>query len=278
MFERSYHFIPADRVDFFNNIGKLPADAVVFDLEDAVAMERKSMAIEFLQSWLASNKLSVPVFVRVNGANSPLYEREINLLASTPDLGLILPKAGTARDTESAIRGYLGENDRAIIILIEDLSALTHIREIAAIAGIVGIGIGFEDLLSTTHLARQDLVTLVARIRTEIAIHCESRGIQAIDSISLDLMGGEILVAEALEARSAGMKAMFSIHPRQLAQINRIFSPTSEQIKDAVDLINIGSKHVGCGYICVNGKIISPPKIKKARAILEFASHHEQLP
>jgi citrate lyase subunit beta/citryl-CoA lyase len=277
MFERSFHFIPANRPEFFDKIGTLPADAIVFDLEDSVATEEKRTAIRFLHSWLADHDMAVPTFVRVNGMNEPWIDHEIELLASHPELGLVLPKSGGAAAADAAIRKYLGESRRPVILLIEDSATVPHIGGLSTLPCVWGIGIGFEDILSGLRFTRQDLDTLVARIRTEVAVHCAAAGITAIDSISLDLGGGEVLEAEATAARAAGMTAMFSIHPRQLATINRIFSPAPDQIEEARVIVSAAGIHGDKeGYRTVDGILLSPPKIRKARAILEFANRHER--
>ena len=276
MFERSFHFIPASRPEFFGKIGTLAADALVFDLEDSVATEHKRDAIRYLHAWLSEYELVVPAFVRVNGANEPWIHHEIELLASHPTLGLVLPKSDRVAAADTAIRKYYGESRRPVIILLESLSALTAIGGFTTLPGVRGIGIGFEDLLSDSLFAREDLDTFVTRIRTEVAIHCAAAGISAIDSISLDLGGGGQLETEAITARAAGMNAMFSIHPRQLSTINRIFSPSPEQI-DAARRIVGAAGDIGetGGYRDRDGLLLTPPKIRKARAILEFANHHE---
>ena len=276
MFERSYHFIPADRPGFFAKIGEVPADAFIFDLEDSVSAEKKADAIAFLRCWLADHEVPRPVFVRVNGPDERWAEQEAEVLAAYPRLGLVLPKTGTAAKTASAIRKYLPDGGRQVILLIEDPSTVPHLRDLTALPGVSGIGIGFEDLLSILCFARGDLATLVARIRTEVAMHCTAAGISAIDSISLDLSGGGELVAEATAARAAGMNAMFSIHPNQLAPINRIFTPTPEQVAEARRIVEAARDTKGSGgYRIRCGLLLTPPKVRKACAILEFSNHHE---
>lgn len=276
MFERSYHFVPADRPDFFDKIDDLDADAIVFDLEDSVAAEKKEDAIRYLHSWLSEHGLAVPAFVRVNGDDAHWIEQEIELLGSHPTLGLVLPKTGGVAETDAVIRKYPGHGERPVILLIENPSALPRIGKLATLPGVRGIGIGFEDFFSGALFPRDDLATLVARIRTEVALHCAAVGIPAIDSISLDLGGGKALESEAIAARAAGMSAMFSIHPRQLATINRIFSPSPEQIEVARRILEAAdSAGETGGYRITGGILLSPPKIRKARAILEFTKCHD---
>jgi citrate lyase subunit beta/citryl-CoA lyase len=276
MFERSFHFVPASRPSFFEHLGDLPADALIFDLEDAVPAGSKSEAIRFLKGWFAANPPQRPPFVRVNGADQAWFNEEKDLLKSTPRLGIVLPKIGTPSEASESIHSYLAGDIRSVILLVEDTRAVLNLRELTSLPEVAGIGIGFEDLFSGQMFIRDDLSDLAARIRSEVALHCAAKGIAAIDSISLDLTGGECFEREATAARKAGLTAMFSIHPAQLPAINRIFSPSFEQIAEARGIVALAEKFgESGGYHTVGEIILSPPKILKARAILEFAHCHE---
>lgn len=276
MSERSYHFIPAHRPEFFSKIDKIPADAFVFDLEDAVPRKKKADAIEFLNRWLSDHPVSKPMFVRVNGRDGAWFQKEVSLLATYPMLGLVLPKVGDAGQTELAVQQYLGSKCRQVIVLVESPLALLHLRELAFLPEVAGIGLGFEDLLSGQLFARRDLTDFVTRIRTDVAIHCAAAGIPAIDSISLDISGGSDLLKEAKASRAAGMTAMFSIHPNQVPAIHCAFSPSVEEIEDARHILHLArAKGESDGYLRVDGHLLSPPKIRKAQVILQSVSPHE---
>jgi citrate lyase subunit beta/citryl-CoA lyase len=276
MFERSFHFVPANRPDFLAKSGTIGADALIFDLEDAVPAAEKERAISTMARWFVECRLRVPCYVRVNGPHEEWASLETELLAANPHVGIVLPKVASAKSVADALHYYRAASGRKIILLIEDLQAVHHIAELARIEMVAGLGIGFEDLYSSFLHSFEELSLLTNRIRTELALHTAALGIAGIDSISLDLKGGDDLERDALAARSAGLSAKFTIHPGQLPTVHRVFSPSPEQIVNARHITQLAkSLPESTGYHVVDDEILSPPKIKKAETILSYISHHE---
>lgn len=279
MFERSFHFVPAHRPEFFTRLYELGADAIVFDLEDAVPYDKKPEAISYLMEILGSAIFNVPCYVRVNGSDAPWTAAESHLLLEYPNLGIVLPKASGPLSVQHALREYRSNDARNLIILIEDFQALLHLGELARLESLTAIGLGLEDLYHSSRFNSSELKALTGRIRSELAIHCHANGIIGIDSISADLSAGSSLEQDTVDARAAGLDAKFSIHPNQIPVINRILSPSPEAVEAAMrlnDLNMVNADHSGYQVIC--GEIVSPPKLKKAQTIINFVTHHESNP
>lgn len=276
MFERSYHFIPADRPALFQRVEDLGADVCVLDLEDAVAEEHKAAALSAVKGWLSIRSSQHPLFLRVNGVDHPLAPSERDLLALHPTLSIVLPKVESAEALTRAVEYYGGLDSRMVVGLVESPAAVLTLDAILATGLLGALGFGLEDMLVTSVFGPSELGSFVARVRSEVALHAAAAGIPAIDTISPDLSGGAELERDCAAARSAGMTAKFSIHPRQIAPINRGFSPAPEAVREACRVLDaVGPNLAGCGYARVAGTVISPPKVKKFQRIQEVSRYHE---
>lgn len=276
MFERSFHFVPASRPRLFERVDSLGADAYVFDLEDAVAAEDKPEAITALKDFLSTTHSHEKLFVRVNGTDQPWWEAERELLAGAPQAGIVLPKVESAAAFAKAIEDYKIADTRRVIALVESAPGLAVCRELAGVFPLFALGLGLEDFLSGHLFSAHELPSLVERIRCELSLAAMAAGIIAIDTISTDTTGGQEMRDAAIAARAAGMHAKFSIHPTQIGLINDIFSPPAESIEEAEHLVKLAEKTgAASGYLKHDGKIISPPKLKKAQLLNRFAHHYD---
>jgi citrate lyase beta subunit len=160
--------------------------------------------------------------------------------------------------------------------LIEDAAGLQALPDILDQKVLQAVGLGLEDFLSDSIFDAEQLAELVDHIRTKIALAAMASGITAIDTISMDLTGGEQLKRDISNARSAGFNGKFSIHPSQIIAINEGFSPSEEVLKKASTIFGtLNSTNLESGYLRIAGEIISPPKLKKLQTIKQFSDHHE---
>jgi citrate lyase subunit beta/citryl-CoA lyase len=275
---RSYHFIPANKPDWFDRVDSLGADAWIFDLEDAVPGEEKANALVQFTAWYDQRFVCKNnIFLRVNGCEHPLAPHEARVIGLFPQLGIVLPKVETSTGLSHAADFYdLGEN-RSVIGLIESPLAFKCLDSILEVGLLSGIGLGLEDLLCRSIYSAAELSDLVRALRTQLALSAMARGLEAIDTVSLDLSGGDSLRADAEQARSSGCTGKFSIHPNQIPPINSIFSPEETVIAQARELEEFLHRHTDeAGYIRLGQAILSPPKIKKLKHILQFAKHHDR--
>jgi citrate lyase subunit beta/citryl-CoA lyase len=276
MFERSYHFIPANRPKLFGRTGSLGADVYVFDLEDAVSRDDKPGALIALEEWVGHQQEFEKLFVRVNGREDPLAEAERTFLLKYPQLGIVLPKITSAAMLQQSVEYYRLDASRRIIGLIEDAAGLQALPRILELEILQAVGLGLEDFLSHSIFDTAQLETLVDHIRSEIALAAMARGIDAIDTISMDITGGEQLKTDVSNARSTGFNGKFSIHPSQIAPINEGFSPSTEILEKAATISGmLNTEDLESGYLRIAGEIISPPKLKKLQTIKQFSDTHE---
>lgn len=267
---RSLHFVPADRPRFLERAPHLPADLLIADVEDGVAPSERFEALENLAAWLPSLSGEVPVMVRVNGADSEWYDAERELLAGNPEVGVVLPKVGSADEARASFHAYgVGERRRAIL-LVESFPAIAELPHLA-LPAVLGIGLGVHDLVTSLPFSLGELGDLLRRVRTDLALACHRHGILPIDGPSLETSGGHALDEECRRARSAGMMAKFTIHPSQIEAVNAVFSPSPEVVREARALIEAVADADEVGYARVDGMVVSPPKLKKARTVVAWA-------
>lgn len=277
MLERSFHFIPAHRPELFQRTEEIGADAYVFDLEDAVAGSEKERGVRNLDQWLSAGNGRASVHVRVNGPEHPLASRERDLIARHPSLGVVLPKVDSAGGLRDVLSWYEVGEGRAVIAIIESVRGVAEVAAIVDTGLLTGVGLGLEDLLSDFVFDRSQLAFFIAQARYEIALRAMAAGLRAIDTVSLDLDGGDALQRDIAEARSSGMTAKFSIHPRQVAPINLGFGPSPENVERSRWICEQTADFPrDAGYLRLSGRIISPPTVRKAQHIRRVSEDYER--
>ena len=276
MFERSYHFVPANRSKLFDRIDSLGADAYVFDLEDAVSRDEKPGALAALEAWVSQQTNFDKIYVRLNGYEDSLAEAERTFLLKYNKLGVVLPKINSVEALRKSVECYQFDHSRRIIGLIEDASGVQALPPILELEILHAVGLGLEDFLSDSIFETSQLATLVAHVRSEIVIAAMTAGVDAIDTISVDTQGGAQLISDIDAARSAGFNAKFSIHPSQIEPINSGLHPSEESLIKVSKIFDaMSSEDIESGYLRLGSEIISPPKLKKLKTIKEFNDYHE---
>lgn len=265
---RSFHFIPADRPSWVAKATQAGADALIFDLEDAVPGEQKKDAANLLSTTLAELCSGSQPFIRVNGVDSTITAEENNIIKKHPQLGVVLPKVSDLRTMRNLLKQYPCSEGRKIVILLESPAGVENCSEIMSSHPIFGVGLGLEDLLSVFIFNQSELDTFVAYTRSRVALASIAYGCLPIDTVSLDTEGKTEFQLDATNARRSGMRAKFTIHPEQIAATNRIFAPGKEAIQEARELIREVHQNPTIGYGRINGRIISPPKVAKAKLII----------
>jgi citrate lyase subunit beta/citryl-CoA lyase len=164
-----------------------------------------------------------------------------------------------------------GLEQRQLIVIVESFAAVAGLAETLGNlpVKIKGVGLGLEDMLVDVPHRSTDVNWLLRHIRATVALQCRARGLLGIDGISgADEADAEFAEACA-EGRSCGLNAKFSIHPRQIDLINRVFSPDPGIVRWAERVAELTGLQENFGYERLGDMIITPPKIKKARYILK---------
>ncbi|MDR1709723.1 MAG: CoA ester lyase [Candidatus Accumulibacter sp.] len=280
---RSKLFVPASRPELFAKALAGEADALSFDLEDAVAESRKEEARENLRAFLdspAARESGKTLIVRVNPLSSPHFWADIETVVS-PGVDLVnLPKPESAREVREAAAALAAvESHRGmaapvrLLLNIETPGALRAAHELAsAHPRVAGLQLGFADLFGPLAITR-DNAEAVAAAMFMARMAAGEAGIFVCDSAYADIKNPEGFRAEAERARRFGFIGKSCIHPSQVALANAVFRPSDEEIAHAVKVVEsvAGETANGVGAYVVDGKMIDEPFVRRARAVVAQA-------
>ncbi len=282
MLIRSKLFVPGSRPELFEKAAASAADAVSFDLEDAVAPMRKEEARASVTAFLRarSANLGKVAIVRVNALSTFWFAHDIDALVG-PGLDILnLPKVESASDVRTAIEAIARAEDacgldRRIPILanIETPRGLRLAAEIAtADPRVIGLQIGFADLLLPLGIDRSHANALQS-IRLSVRLAAGEAGIPAYDAAFPDIRNPELCRAEAEAARRLGFAGKSCIHPSQIAIANEVFAPRADEKEHARKVLAAAhdAAEQGVQAFVVDGQLIDAPMIENARAVAAAA-------
>ncbi len=274
---RSLLFVPGDRPDRMAKALGLGADALILDLEDAVAPDAKPAARQAVAAFLGQPRdHGVQLFVRINPVDGPLAAEDLAaILPARPD-GIVLPKAeGLVSLHALAARGV--EHIPILPIVTETPTALFRLGEYAGSSlPLAGLTWGAEDLPAaigaTTAREADGSYTApyqLARSLTLFAAH--AAGTAAIETVYPDFRDLDGLAAYAARGQRDGFTGMMAIHPAQLPVINAAFTPSDQDIARAQAIVDLFAANPGAGALQLDGKMVDAPHLKAAQALLARA-------
>lgn len=274
---RSLLFVPGDQERHLRKARDLPADAVVFELEDGVPAARKGVARKNIAEALRAGGWRQSTYIRLNPIGSPQYVEDCALLEAVAVDGVVLPKVEAPALVAKGLAGLEGGAPRfRVIALIESFRAMESLHELSRIPGVFGLGLGLEDLFSDSLLNTAAPGTMAAWVRCRVVAGAKAAGLYCFDSVSLEV-GGTALEYECGSARTLGFDGKFGVHPDQVAVINRAFSPTPDERSWACRVLEKVGPAVEVGYRLVDGEFITPPKIRKARHIMSLCERYGEI-
>lgn len=248
------------------------ADAVIADLEDAVAPGDKDVARELTVRVLAETETHAARLVRVNGMDTPYALDDLAAVAELDLDAIVVPKA-----TPEAIAA-LGDDGPPLIAIVETAAGLQHARELAAAPRVKALLLGAVDLgLDLGLEPRADGLELL-HARSTIVLGSTLAGLRGpFDAVYLGIRDAAGLEAEARLARSLGFRGKPCIHPAQVDVVNRVFTPDVEEIERARAVVDAYEAAVaeGRGAIALEGQMIDVPVVKRARDILAQAERRD---
>ena len=270
---RSYLYVPGSNPRRIENALASEADAVVLDLEDAVAPNRKEEARETVAGFLRSGD-EKPIFVRVNVPGSALAEEDIKAVAEPNLAGLRLPKTESAEAVRRVAKRLEDLRCEAgIQCLIESALGLELVFEIArAHERVVGMSLGEADLAADLGV-RDDVGLLYARSRLVVATR--AAGLPGpVQSVYTNVRDEEGLRRSTEEGKNQGFVGRSAIHPNQLSTINEVFTPTEGEVAEAEDLLARLEESAGAGTGALaleDGRFVDEAVVGSARLTLALA-------
>lgn len=282
---RALLFMPGDSRRKIEKGAAMDVDSIIMDLEDAVALNNKAAARESVAAALREVEFgSSEKLVRINMVVPGwLYADDISATVDALPDGYVLPKVESAWQVQHVSMLLAAAEDRhdlprhtfALLAIIETARGIVSLAEIAASdPRLQTLIFGAEDLAGDMGARRTPGGAEVFYARSAVVLHAAAFSLQAVDTVFIDLKAeDEVLMEETGIARDMGYTGKLAIHPRQVGPIQRVFTPTPEEIDAARRLIAAHDAHqsAGTGVFEYEGRMIDMPMVRAALSVLERA-------
>lgn len=284
---RTMMFLPGNSPRMIMNGPVLPADSVILDLEDAVAPNQKDAARILVSHALQALDFGKKeLVVRINDLRSSYWQADLDAVVPAGTDLIMLPKSASGEDMR-VLSAYLDQLEAklhlqksiGIIPLIETARGVEEAFAIAqASPRVACLFLGGEDLSADLRSPRTKEGWEIFYARTRLVVAARASQIGVIDTPFTDTNDLEGLEQDAKFAKSLGFSGKAVISPRHLDMVNRVFSPTQEEInwaRDVMAVIEQGKKQ-GRGAVSLNGKMIDKPIQQRAQTILDAVKSLEE--
>jgi citrate lyase subunit beta/citryl-CoA lyase len=285
---RSFLFVPADSERKLARGASFGADALILDLEDSVAADRKKVARDMACAYLKGATRNAPkLYVRVNALDTGLTLGDLAVVMQGKPDGIVFPKCvgqanidllATWLDAFEAREGIEAGATRILTIATESAAAVLALTAAPARhPRLIGHSWGGEDLMADLGaLAKgpspgvyDDTFKLARAVNLMASV---AAGVTAYDTVYPDIRDAEGLRAEAHEARRMGYGGKIAIHPDQVAVIHEVFTPSAQEIDWAKRVVGAFEGNPGAGVLTLDGKMLDRPHLVLARRLLDRAA------
>lgn len=272
-------YLPGNTPSLMINAGIHKPDGIILDLEDAVAVNKKSEARLLVRNALRSlDFLGAERMVRINQIPAGLEDLEY-IIPHNVNLVLV-PKCESASQLQAVNeriatiqKKIKSSNPVWLMPIIESAMGVMKALEIAQSENVVAMAIGLEDYTADlgVHRTPEGMESLFARCQVINA--CKAVGIQAIDSVFSDVGDMEGLKENVLRSKALGFEGMGCIHPRQIKVIRENFAPGDADIEKAKSIVNAFKEAAekGLGVVSLGTKMIDAPVVKRAQRTIDQA-------
>ena len=280
---RSMLFLPGNTPNMLINGYCLGADAVIFDLEDAVSPSEKDSARILVRNTMRYMDFrGCEIIVRINSIDTPYWKRDLEeIMPWQPGL-ILLPKTGTAADalaadaymTEIEERLGLPAGKVGLMPLIETALGVENAYAIASCCDRVrALFLGAEDLTADLRCKRTKEGREIEYARTRLVMAARAAGVEVYDTPFTDVNDDEGIWTDARYAKALGFSGKSSISPRHVNVINQVFSPTQADIAYAYEVMDTiaRAKAQGKGAVALRGKMIDAPIVTRAEQTIAMA-------
>lgn len=280
---RTMLFVPGNNPGMLLNADIHGADALIFDLEDAVAPGEKDAARILVREALSAyDYAGAEIIIRINPLDSGYTQSDIRAMVPLRPALLMPTKVSGAEDVR-AVSAMMAQAERdhgmpeggiGLLPLIETAIGVEEAYQIASSdPRVKAIFLGAEDLSSDLQAVRSKENTEIAYARGRMVMAARAAGVDVYDTPFTDVNDEEGLLLDAAHARSLGFTGKAVISPRHVEAVNAAFTPTDKEIiyaREVMDVIEEG-KRLGKGAVSLRGKMIDKPILDRAERILAVA-------
>jgi citrate lyase subunit beta/citryl-CoA lyase len=273
---RTWLFVPGDHPDRFDRAWTAGADRVIVDLEDGVVPQHKDEARTAIAAWLTPER---PVFVRVNGAESPWFVADLAAVCRPGLHGIMLPRSEDRGVIRQVARALAALPDAVIVPLIETASGVSRARRLASASPRVErLAFGSLDLALDLAMAPSSDEVELLPIRVALVLASRVAGVQPpIDGVTVDIKDTTQLRAASAAARRVGFEGKLAVHPTQIPIIHSMFAPSQDEVAWAQRVV-AAFDTASTGVVSVDGMMVDRPVVERARHIVRGASDGSRSP
>lgn len=288
MLAKSFLFVPGDSEKKQAKIQQSGADAVILCLEDSVLEANKARAREVVRDYLRAyrGKSATQLWVRINPINTDHMLSDLVAVMAGAPFGVFFPKPSTVEDfqvldnylTALEAQNGLPPGATRIMSVAESCVGTLNQHEFASASPrLTAMCWGAEDMSAdlgaSTNQDTDGSFFLVHQMnRATCLVVSNAGGMQAVDGICADFRNEERLRDDCRKARVEGFTGKIAIHPAQVAVINEMFTPTTEEVNYAKRVIKAFEQAPdGAGTVGLDGKMLDIPHLKRAHRLLQLA-------
>ena len=266
---RSWLYVPGDRAEMIPKALSGDSDCIIIDLEDAVPAANKEQARVNACTAVMENP-GASIVVRINAVGSPWHEKDLSALAQARVKAVRIPKAEDPKQIVM-IAQTLG-SDCALHLLVESAKGLQASDDLAQVSSSVSsIALGEADLKADLGITEDEFL---AYARGKIVASARAAGLIAPpQSVFTNLNDDEGLLATSKKASAAGFFGRTVIHPRQVAMVNAVFTPSRIEVDRANEVISSLADLGGSGALLLSdGRFVDPAVVAGAQRVLDLAA------
>jgi len=282
MILRSLLFVPADSDRKLAKAKSSPADALILDLEDAVAPDNRPKARGLIREFQKEKHRSA-IWVRINPVGSADFVADMAAVVAGAPAGLVVPKPDGPQDLLTldahliTLETQAGLPQRSIKLLpvaTETPTAVLSLRDYRSPPPrLAAMSWGAEDLAAALGAATNrdeagEFLFVHKMVRAMVLIAAKAAGVDAIETLHADFRDGAGLERAARRAQREGFTGMLAIHPDQVAPINAAFTPSQADVDHARKVVAAFAS--GAGVAALDGKMLDQPHLKQARHVLDL--------
>ena len=272
---RSVLYLPASNERALEKAKTLPVDALILDLEDAVAPDAKASARELACAATVSGAYGMrELTVRLNGLGSPWHEDDLAAVCAAGPDGIVVPKVSTADEVRSLVAAMeaAGAPERtALWAMVETAQAVLDCAAIgSASSRLTVLVLGTNDLLKELAAravpGRGPLITALSLA----VLGARAAGVAVVDGVYNDVRDGEGFEAECAQGRDLGFDGKTLIHPGQVDSANRTFAPSDDEVDTARRTIEAfeAARAGGHGVATLDGRLVESLHVDTAHRVL----------
>jgi len=242
------------------------ADAVVADLEDAVAPAEKAAARELATRLVAETETNAVRLVRVNGVGTEWHDADVAAAGVSAADGIVVPKA-----TAAAVAAVSDQVDLPIVAIVETAAGLREAFAIASHRAVGALMLGAVDLGLQLGLEPRDDGHEILFARSSLVVDSAAAGLRGpIDRVWVDVRDLDGLTGDCVVGRSLGFRGKALVHPDQIAPTHEAFAPSLDELRRAREIVAAYERAEagGQGVVALDGEMIDAPVVERARELL----------